>query len=111
MAIGRLRVRVIDEGHLASADIADDISGRFERCGIGAAIDAGQRAAERQIAELERQMKTGEIFPKSKQPSTLTSDRLDAAKAKPAATTQPEKLPNKARASVARPTTSRREAR
>ena len=36
---------------------------------------------------------------------------LDAAKARPAATTQPEKLPNKVRASVARPTTSRREAR
>lgn len=40
-----------------------------------------EKSAERQIAELERQIRTGEIFPRSQQAIGLTSDKLDAAKA------------------------------
>ena len=41
-----------------------------------------EKSADRQIAELERQIKSGEIFPKSKQVFGLKSEKLDAAKAK-----------------------------
>lgn len=45
-------------------------------------LDRLEKSAERQIEELERQIKSGEIFPKSRQAVGLTSDKLDAAKAK-----------------------------
>ncbi len=41
-----------------------------------------EKSADRQIAELERQIKTGEIFPKSKEEFNLRSEKLDAAKAR-----------------------------
>ena len=41
-----------------------------------------EKSAERQITELERQINSGEIFPKSKQAFGLRSDKLDAAKAR-----------------------------
>lgn len=41
-----------------------------------------EKSADRQIVELERQLKSGEIFPKTKEPSNLRSERLDAARAK-----------------------------
>lgn len=41
-----------------------------------------EKSADRQIAELERQLKSGEIFSKGQKPSALTSDRLESARAK-----------------------------
>jgi hypothetical protein len=41
-----------------------------------------ETSADRQIKELERQIKNGEIFPKGRQTSNLNSERLAAARAK-----------------------------
>jgi hypothetical protein len=41
-----------------------------------------EKSADRQIEELERQLKSGEIFPKTKEPSSLTSAKLEAARAR-----------------------------
>lgn len=41
-----------------------------------------EKSADRQIAELEEQLRTGRIFSEGKKPSVLTSDRLEAARAK-----------------------------
>lgn len=45
-------------------------------------LDRAEKAADRQIVELERQIKSGEIFPKSKQVFGLRSEKLDAAKSR-----------------------------
>lgn len=46
-------------------------------------LKIAEASAQRQIVELERQLKTGEIFPKGKDTSpTLRSEMLDAAKAR-----------------------------
>lgn len=45
-------------------------------------LERAEKSAERQIAELERQIKTGEIFSKSKVPFSGESPQLTAAKAK-----------------------------
>lgn len=45
-------------------------------------LAAAERSAERQITELQRQIDSGEIFPKSKQAFGLRSDKLDAAKSR-----------------------------
>lgn len=45
-------------------------------------LSLAEKSADRQIAELEEQLRTGRIFSEGKKPSVLTSDRLEAARAK-----------------------------
>lgn len=45
-------------------------------------ISIAEKSADRQISEIERQLKENEIFPKSKQASGITSPELEAKRAK-----------------------------
>jgi hypothetical protein len=55
----------------------------FQKPGLTDAERLGlmEKSVDRQIAELERQFKTGEIFPAGKKPSTLTSPALRSKRA------------------------------